>query len=173
MTRVLASAALFSLVTATSLAGQERSAVIAAAIDIMQQARFCTFITIDQAGQPQARMVDPLAPDANFTIWIATNPLTRKVDQVRKNPRVTLSCFDAATSSYITVLGRGELVADGPEKQKHWKADWAPIYPNGPAGSDFMLIRLMPDRLEIVSGSRGIVGNPKTWLPVSIEFPQR
>jgi len=29
-------------------------------------------------GQPQARIVDPFPPDADSTIWIATNPLTRK-----------------------------------------------------------------------------------------------
>ena len=77
-------------------------------------------------------MVDPIVPGADFTIWFATNPLTRKVDQVRRNPRVTLSCFDATTSSYVTVLGRGSLVTDATEKRRHWKTDWAAIYPNAP-----------------------------------------
>ena len=110
-------------VAAVTLAAQPPSrAVIAAATDIIQKAHYCTFITIDEDGQPQARMVDPIAPDADFTIWFATNPLTRKVDQVRRNPKVTLSCFDAGTSSYVTVLGRGELVTDVAEKQRHWKS---------------------------------------------------
>jgi hypothetical protein len=83
---------LWPATTAAQPAAQPaRAAVIAAAIDIVQKARYCTFITIDQQGQPQARIVDPLAPDAGFTVWIATNPLTRKVEQVRSNPRVTLS----------------------------------------------------------------------------------
>lgn len=149
-----------------------RAAIIAAATDIVQKAHYCTFITIGDDGQPQARIVDPLAPDAAFTMWIATNPLTRKVDQIRRNPRVTLSCFDAATSSYVTLLGRGELVSDVEEKQRHWKADWSQIYPNGARGSDVVLIKLTPSRLEIVSESRGMLGDPKTWLPLSIEFPK-
>src|SRR5690349_20143768 len=82
----------------------ERAAIVAAAADIIQKAHYCTFITVGEDGQPQARIVDPLAPDAAFTIWIATNPLTRKVEQVRRNPRVTLSCFDSATAGYVTVL---------------------------------------------------------------------
>jgi len=162
-----------------SIAGQSsenalppRAAIISAATDIIQKAHYCTFITIDQDGQPQARMVDPLAPDAAFTIWIATNPLTRKVDQIRRNPRVTLSCFDAATSSYVTVLGRGELVSDVAEKQRHWKADWSQIYKSGARGDDVVLIRFTPSRLEIVSETRGMVGDPKTWRPLSIEFPK-
>ena len=147
-----------------------RAAVIAAATDIIQKARYCTFITIDAEGQPQARIVDPIAPDANFTIWFATNPRTRKVDQVRRNPKVTLSCFDAGTSSYVTVLGRGDLVTEVAEKQRHWKPDWAAIYPDGAKSNDVMLIRITPARLEIVSESRGMIGDPKTWRPLAIDF---
>jgi general stress protein 26 len=160
-------------VVAQAPAQPSRAAVLAAATDIIQKAHYCTFITIGEDGQPQARIVDPLAPEASFTIWIATNPVTRKVAQVRRNPRVTLSCFDAATSSYVTVLGLGALVTDAAEKQRHWKDDWAQIYPNGARGNDVVLIRLTPSRLEIVSESRGMAGDPKTWLPLSIEFPPK
>lgn len=150
-----------------------RAAIITAATDIIREAHYCTFITVGSDGQPQARMVDPIAPDQGFTIWFATNPRTRKVAQVVRNPRVTLSCFDAATESYVTVLGRGALVTDATEKQRHWKPDWARIYPNGAKSPDFMLVRITPVRLEIVSQSRGLVGDPKTWLPLSIDFPPK
>lgn len=148
-----------------------REVIITAATDVVQKARFCTLVTIGEDGHPQARVVDPLGPDPDFTMWIATNPLTRKVNQIRRDARTTLLCFDTATSSYVTVLGRAVLITDPAEKQKHWKADWAPIYPDGPRGAGFMLIRLTPRRLEIVSESRGIVGDPKTWLPRAIDFP--
>jgi general stress protein 26 len=155
----------------TAVTQPSRAAVIAAATDIIQKAHYCTFVTLGEDGQPQARLVDPLAPDAAFTIWIATNPLTRKVNQIRRDPRVTLLCFDAATASYVTVLGRGGLVADAAEKRAHWKADWNAIYPSGPLGTDSVLIRLTPLRLEIVSESRKMIGDPRTWQPVSIDFP--
>jgi len=168
----LRAAFLVLLLPATVVAqAPQRAAVIAAATDIIQKAHYCTFITVAEDGQPQARMVDPIAPDANFTIWFATNPLTRKVDQVRRHPRVTMSCFDAATSSYVTILGRGDLVTEMTEKQRHWKPDWAAIYPNGAKSNDFMLVRITPARLEIVSESRGMFGDPKTWLPLGIDFP--
>lgn len=148
-----------------------RADIIAASKDIMAKARFCTFITIGADGQPQARVVDPLAPDADFAIWFATNPLTRKVGDIRKNPNVTMSCFDATTSSYITVLGQATLVSDAATKTAHWKSDWASIYPNGPTSSDVVLVRITPKRLEIVSESRKMLGDAKTWRPLSIEFP--
>jgi general stress protein 26 len=148
-----------------------REDIIAAARDIVQKARYCSFITIGEDGHPQARIVDPLEPDADFTIWIATNPLTRKVRDIRRNPRTTLLCFDAATSSYVTIVGRGALITDAAEKEQHWKPEWAPIYPKGPRHGDLMLIRVTPIRLEIVGESRGMVGDPRTWLPLTIDFP--
>ena len=128
-------------------------------------------ITIAEDGHAQARIVDPLDPDPDFTVWIATNPLTRKVREIQRNPRTTLLCFDTATSSYVTVVGRASLITNATDKQKHWKADWASIYPKGTHDDGFILIRLTPARLEIVSESRGMVGDPTTWLPLTIEFP--
>jgi general stress protein 26 len=148
-----------------------REEIIASARDVVQKARYCSLTTIGGDGHPQARIVDPLEPDADFTMWIATNPLTRKVREIRRNPRTTLLCFDPATTSYVTVVGRAALIADATEKQKHWKADWAPIYPQGPRDSGFMLIRVTPIRLEIVSESRGMVGDRRTWRPLAIDFP--
>src|SRR6185295_18278310 len=82
-------AALLPAAAAAQAQPPSRAAVIAAATEIIQKAHYCTFITIGEDGQPQARIVDPIAPDAGFTIWIATNPLTRKVDQLRRDPRAT------------------------------------------------------------------------------------
>jgi general stress protein 26 len=150
-----------------------REDIVAAARDIIQKARYCSLITIAADGNAQARIVDPLEPDADFTMWIATNPLTRKVGEIKRNPRATVLCFDAVTSGYVTIVGRAGLITDATEKQKHWKPDWASIYPKGPSHGDFMLIRLTPTRLEIVSESRGMVGDPKTWRPLAIDFPHR
>lgn len=49
-------------------------------------------------------------------------------------------------------------------------AGWTGIYPSGARGADSVLIRVTPVRLEIVSESRGMVGDPKTWLSLAIEF---
>lgn len=148
-----------------------RTAALAAARDVMQRAVYCTFVTIGESGHPHARIVEPTEPDANFTIWIGTNPLTRKVKEIERDPRVALLYFHAATSSYVTVLGRAEIVSDVDEKDRRWKQSWAPFYSSGPRGSDFMLLRVTPTRLEISSPSRKMDNDPKTWLPVVIDLP--
>ena len=120
---------------------------------------------------PQARIVDPFAPEADFTIWVATNPLTRKVAEIRQDPRVTLLYFNAAAAEYVTVLGTATLGSDSAEQARHWKEEWAAFYKEGPRGDSFLLIRVRPTRLEVVSPRRGLVNDPKTWRPIQLEMP--
>ena len=148
-----------------------RSQILAGGRDIIQKAGYCSFITAGEGGHPQARIVDPLGPDENFTFWIATNPLTRKVAQIRRDPRVTLLCFDVTTASYATVLARAVIVTDVEEKARHWKAAWTPFYSGGPKGDAVVLIRLAPSRMEVVSEARGLTSDPRTWLPLAVTFP--
>jgi len=148
-----------------------RAQIIAAAKDIMQAARYCTLVTIGPDGHPQARIVDPFPPDSDLTIWIATNPLTRKVQDIGRDHRVTLLYFNPTASEYVTVLGTAELDSDSAHKARHWKPEWAGFYRNANRGEDYLLLRVRPSRLEVVSTQRGLHNDPKTWRPVGLDLP--
>jgi general stress protein 26 len=175
--RVFASAVAVALCLATSAAGQaprpaapDRAAVIKAAAGVMERARFCTLVTIGEDGHPQARVIDAFPPDEQMVVWMATTPLTRKVAQIRKDPRVTLSYFDPNSMGYVTMLGKAALVTDGAEKATRWKEDWAKLYTNKNRGDDYLLIKVTPIRLEVSVESQGITNDPKTWRPVVVDF---
>jgi general stress protein 26 len=148
----------------------DRAAVIKVATGIVQRARFCTLVTIGAGGHPQARIMDTFPPDEGMVVWMATTPASRKVGEIRKDPRVTLSCFDANTMGYVTLLGRAGLVTDPGEKAKRWKEDWAKIYKDANRGDDYLLIKVTPIRLEVSAEGEGIKNDPKTWRPVIVEF---
>ena len=167
---LLCALALPSAAQTPPAAAPSRADIAAGAKDIIQKARYATLVTIGLDGHPQARIVDPMTTDGDFITWIATNPLTRKVNEIRRNPRVTLLYFDAVSSSYVTLVGRAALVTDAAEKARHWKEEWSPFYETRDGKKDFTLIRVTPARLEIVSAALGLVGDPKTWLPLSLSF---
>jgi general stress protein 26 len=148
-----------------------RAQVIAAAKAIMQEARYCTFVTVGPDGQPQARIVDPFQPDSDFTVWIATNALTRKVEEIHRNPRVSLLYFNASTFEYVTVIGSAVLDSDSLHKAAHWKPEWAGMYKDQNRGDDYLLVRVKAARLEVVSTRRGMRNDPKTWRPVIVDLP--
>lgn len=152
-------------------AAPDRSAVIAAARDVMSKARYCSLVTLGDDGHPQARVVDPFSPDEAMTVWIGTRPATRKVAQIAKDPRVTLICFDPGSQGYVTLLGRAEVVSDPVEKERRWKDEWSAFYKDKNRGSDYVLIRVRPSRLEISSPAHGMANDPQTWRPVVIDLP--
>jgi general stress protein 26 len=105
-----------------------------------------------------------------MTVWIATTPVTRKVAEIRRDPRVTLSYFDSGSMSYVTLLGRAAIVTDAAEKAAHWKDEWAKLYKDKNRGDDYLLIRVKPSRVEIVSFAHGLAADPMSWRPVVLDL---
>jgi len=145
--------------------------ILAAAREVAATARYATLITLDADGHPQARIVDPFDLESDFTIWIGTNRRTRKVAEIARDPRVTLLYFDRDGASYLTLIGRAAAVDDSTMKAKYWKTEWAPFYPGGAQGDDYLLIRIQPIRLEVSAERLGIRNDPETWRPTIVAFP--
>ena len=164
------------LTLAVPLAAQQpqrqwtRDELIAAAGKIMTTTRYCALITTDVTGRAHARTMDAFAPDENMVVWLATNPRSRKVAEIRRNVRVTLYYFDRESQAYVTLYGTARLVNDRAEKERRWKEDWKAFYPD--RDKSYLLIKVTPDRLEIVDIKKGIVSGAPTWQPPSVGFPR-
>jgi len=136
-----------------------------AARDIIEGAGTCALITLDASGLPSVRVMDPFLPESDFTIWFGTNPKSRKVNQIKNNPKVTLYYLEKNSSGYVVIHGTATLVNDQSEKDKWWKSEWDAFYPNNT--DDYQLIKVSPQRMEVISYTHGIVGDPTTWeVPV-------
>ena len=159
----------------TSITAQEtkkwtRDELISTAREIMKTARYCALITTDAKGSVQARTMDAFPPDENMIVWLATNPRSGKVGEIRRNPRVTLYYFDRDNQAYVTIHGTARLVNDRDEKDRHWKEEWSAFYPD--RSKDYLLIKVLPTRLEVVDTKKGIVGESKSWRPPGVLFPK-
>jgi general stress protein 26 len=155
---------------AADKADARRQELLSAARETMQTARYCAVITVDETGWAQSRTVDAFAPESNMVVWFATNPKTRKVTQIKRDPRVTLYYFSTEHPElgYVTLLGRARLVDDAAEKQRRWKPEWAALWPD--RNASYLLVEITPERLELMSPKHGITGDPITWAPASLEF---
>ena len=145
-----------------------RDALISAAREIMTTTRYCALITTGRNGRSHARTMDAFAPETDMTVWLATNPRSRKVTEIRRNPTVTLYYFDRESAAYVTIYGIARLVNDKAEKAKRWKDDWKTFYPD--RGRDYLLIEITPEKLEVVSVKKGIVGDDRRWRTPTVNF---
>ena len=142
--------------------------LIEAAKEIMNSEGSCALITLDDEGVPRVRAMDPFAPEEDLTVWFGTNSKSRKVVQIKKDPRVTLYYLDEDASGYVIVQGVARLVNDPKEKEKRWKAEWEAFYPD--KTKDYLLIEVTPIWMEVLSPPRGISADPVTWQPPVVNF---
>lgn len=142
--------------------------VIGISKDIIKSSYYCTLITIDEDGQPRARIMEPLEPDNNFEIWLATNPKSRKIKQIDNNSKATINYFNKADLSYISLMGNAFIVDDNEIKAQKWKQGWEKFYKN--QKEDYILIRFIPQTLELISYSKGYSGDKRTWAPHKVEL---
>lgn len=147
---------------------KEQNKIIIAAQEIMMAAQTCALISLDNDGNARVRTMDPFPPEEDLVVWFGTNVHSRKVEQIRKNNKVTLYYLDKDATGYVTIHGTAELIDDSLSKKKYWKGTWKNFYPNYPKG--YALIKVTPLWMEVISETRGILGDDKTWQPQKIIF---
>ena len=149
----------------------ENSKLMNAAREIMTSAETCALITLDREGRPRVRAMDPFLPENDFTVWFGTNPKSRKVDQIKKDSSVTLYYLENNNSGYVMIHGIAQIVNNQQEKEKRWKVEWEAFYPN--KSEDFLLIKVSPEWMEVISYAHGVVGDSITWEPPRVNFDSK
>ena len=158
-----------SLAVASAAGAQtpSRGELLGIAREVVEGAAFVSLATLDDEGYPAVRAMDPLPPDEDWVVWLATNPGSRKVEQLRARPRVALHYLAERVPAYVTLIGRARLVDDAEMKARHWKESWTPFYPD--RDESVLLIEVTPIRLEVVSEAHGAPGDPQTWRAHVVE----
>lgn len=159
----------FFSISLNAQSSSEKSELIQeAALEIIKSVKYCVLITVGESGHPQARTMEVLPPEEDFTLWFGTNKNSRKVKEIRNNSRVTVHYGDANGNGYVVITGIAELVDDDIEKEKHWMDHWDQFYPDREA--TYILIKVISHKLEVVSYSHGLTGDPVTWRAPNVEI---
>ena len=145
-----------------------RDTLINVSKQMMESARYCALITLDEKGNPDARIMDPFLPDDEMVVWFGTNLNSRKVKQIKNDSRVTLYYQAPNEAGYVLIKGQAYIVDDSLKKQTYWKKEWSGFYSEDK--SNYTLIKVIPEKLEILDYQHGITGDSKTWAVPYVEF---
>jgi general stress protein 26 len=127
------------------------------------------FLTTVDGGQPHTRLVQHVSVDADGTVWIGTSPASRKAAEVSRHRKVSYAVEDRAAFAYVCLHADAELVEDVTERVARWQDGLESFFPDGPAGNDFVLIRLCPHTVELMDFSRRIHPDPYGLVPAAAE----
>ena len=151
--------------------GTERDSLIAAAKEIIAMDKYCALATIDSSGHPDVRTMNPFPPEEDMTVWIATNSRSHKVQEIRNNPKVCLYYADhSKAAGYVTMTGTAVLVDDMNEKLKRKRDYWSQAFPDW---KYLILIKVIPERLEVLNYKRGTLNDPITWSVPIVVFTKQ
>ncbi len=164
---------LSALIAVTTIAQEkslsaDRDSVINAAREIISHVKYCALVTFDSEGTANVRTMNPFPPEEDMCVWMATNTDTRKYEEIKKNPKVSLYYANhASAEGYVTITGKAILVKDSVEIQKRKREYWKQSFPDM---NKLVLIKIIPQRLEVVNYKRKMYGAEITWLAPFVEF---
>jgi len=162
---------LFCFIISSNLFAQSevnRDTMLVAARDIIRQTTYCGLVTIDSNGQPQVRTMNPFPVENDLVIWFATSRSSRKVEELKANSKVAVYFADHITAKgYVNISGKAEVIDDKEllvkMKREYWEGipNWQDI---------FVLIKIVPERLEVINYKHGLNNDPKTFKAPSVDF---
>jgi general stress protein 26 len=145
-----------------------RDTLLVAAREIMESTHYCALATIDSTGQPQIRTMNPFPANDELITWFATSRSSRKVAEIRKNPKVCVYWADHVSArGYVSITGTAEVIDDKELLTKMKRDYWNGI----PNWQDiFVLIKIVPGTLDVINYKHGLNNDPTTFRAPSIVF---
>lgn len=145
-----------------------RDTIIIAAHEIINETTYCALVTVDSSGQPQIRTMNPFPVKDEFVIWFATSRTSRKVKEIKNNPKVCVYFADHLTAKgYANINGSASVIDDREllikMKRDYWDGiqDWQ---------NRFVLIKIIPTSIEIINYKHGLNNDPNTLKAPMISF---
>ena len=135
----------------------------------MKEAGYCFFMSHGESGEINARLMHPFEPDADFNVWLGASPNSRKVREILKKNNVTLAFINPRSTAYVTVIGTAALDSNPDLKRKYWRSYWTDMYPGGPDNSEYVLIKIIPHRIEFMNFANAALPQPYGLKPNGLE----
>jgi general stress protein 26 len=120
-------------------------------VEIMKKASNFAFLATCDGGQPRVRPVSPMVED-DMSVWVATSASSRKVKQIKKNPRMSLAfVVHPQGDKAATIIGDAEIVEDMEQKKRIWglaSYDPSQFWPDGPKSKDYCVLKINVKQIE-------------------------
>lgn len=134
--------------------------LLALARKLVEELTFCVAVTQGEKGELNARVVQPLPLQEDWTVNLLTNRRCRKVREIERTGRMTLLYQHDADKSYVTLVGRATIEEDRGLKRAVWTPGHARWNPGGPDDPATVFARLVPDRIELWSAVHDVMPPP-------------
>ena len=138
---------------------------------LLDKAKYGFYISQGNDGWASTRYVQPITDwiDGELCVWVGTSASSRKVEETRNNPQVTMGFGNDPAGANLIIYGTAEISNDPVLCRKYWKPAWRLFFPEGPKSDDLVVIRIKPKRIELMDFKRNIIPEPFGLKPLVLE----
>jgi general stress protein 26 len=115
---------------------------------LIRDIRVGLLTTVDRDGQFHTRPVETLRVENDLTLWFFTDWGSAKVEELRRDVRVSLGYSDAAQRRYVAISGAASIFRDVEKARELWTIEQRAYYPQGPEDERLALLRVGVERAE-------------------------
>ena len=92
-------------------------------------------------GTPNIKAMLKMENEGLKTIWMSTNTSSRRVSELRRDPRACLYFVDMEAWEGVMLVGEMELLQDAESRQRLWREGCERYYPLGVHDPDYTVLR--------------------------------
>lgn len=92
------------------------------------------------AGYPDIRAMIKNENEGLKTIWFTTNTSSKKIEQLKKNPKVCVYFVDFDKWMGLKLIGTIDILQDPASKQRLWREGFERYYPLGVSDPDYSVL---------------------------------
>jgi len=135
----------------------DRDEIIGAAKKLVRANRSFVLATVDQSDAPRIRWMGAAYMEEPFTLYLATAAASRKMGQIKSNPKSQLMFQNEDFSQVATLTGDSSVVTDTATKQRVWdNMPGAHSYFSGPDDPVFGVVQFECRRVEMTGLVEGM-----------------
>jgi len=120
-------------------------------VSIMKETCMHAYLATTDGDQPMVRPVSPIVED-DMSIWVTTFASSRKVKQIKANPKISLAFVEQPQGDKAAVvIGEAQIIEDMDEKQRVWGIagfDLSDYFSEGPEGKEYCLLKIVIRKIE-------------------------
>lgn len=123
----------------------QASAALSHVAQLIEDIPIAMLTNVGADGALASRPMAALEMDASGALWFFTDLRSAKVEHLRV---ATLAFTDAATGTYVSLSGRGEIDTDRAHIERLWTVFAKPWFPEGPGSPNLALLRFVPNAAD-------------------------
>lgn len=117
-------------------------------VDLIEDVGFCMLATHAPDGGMHARPMVARQGDADGELWFFTGADSRKVGEIRREPKILLTYAEPKDQDYVALNGTAEVVRDTAKVRELWREPLRTWFPKGPDDPEIALLRVTLQNAE-------------------------